>query len=175
MSSFEESNEVCTTCEFHENLHLLREIPFFSGISLETLKVFAYLAVRETFAPGEVILRQGEDDGQALYLVSGQARLLRITESGERIVRDYGEGDFLGGLALMGQMHRLFSLVALTKVNCLILHREKFSRVAEKFPDVYPKLIESIATRVRAWEAEFVSRHDHDCPQCFESIGVSLI
>ena len=49
MNSSMEKNEQGSSCEFKENLSILREIEFFSELSLETLKVLAYLCKREVY------------------------------------------------------------------------------------------------------------------------------
>ena len=76
MSSLE-TDKLTAGCELDQNLELLRQTYLFSGIPLETLKVFAYLCSREKFQEGEYLFRQGEDDGQAFYIISGHAVLER--------------------------------------------------------------------------------------------------
>ena len=115
MNSYTEKNEACQTCEFDDNLRILRETRFFSGLSLEALKVLAYLCTRETFKQDDYLFAQDDDDGRALYFVSGKAKLTHRHDSGEMDIRDFEKGDFLGGLVLMGHMRRLFSLKALTE------------------------------------------------------------
>ena len=77
MSWSAEKNESCPTCEFQNNLNILREIYFFSALPIDTLKVFAYLCTRENFKPGDFLFTQEDDDGQAFYLISGEAALIR--------------------------------------------------------------------------------------------------
>ena len=64
------------SCEFQDNLEILRQTYFFSSLPLETLKIFAYLCTRAKFKQGEHIFRQNEDDGRAFYIIDGKARLL---------------------------------------------------------------------------------------------------
>ena len=168
-------NEAYQASEFQENLEILRQIYFFSGLPLERLKVFAYMCTRETFKQGEYLFRQGDDDGQAFYIVSGKARLVHTDEGGEQMIRDYDTGEFLGGMVLLGNMHRLFSLKALTEVTCLILTREKFSTTIQQFPDLMPKLIKSVVERVSAWEGGFLVSRGEGCEVCGQKVGVSLV
>ena len=86
--SLSEKNKLSPSSEFQENLEILRQTYFFSGLPLETLKIFAYLCTREKFRQGEFIFRQDEDDGQAFYIINGKAGLER-RDNGETIqVRD---------------------------------------------------------------------------------------
>jgi CRP-like cAMP-binding protein len=167
--------EAHQSSELQENLGFLRQIYFFSGLPLESLKVFAYLCTRETFNQGEHLFRQGDDDGQAFYIISGKARLVRTDEGPEQIIRDYDTGEFLGGMVLLGNMDRLFSLKALTDVTCLILTREKFSATVQQFPDLMPRIIKSVVERISAWESGFLVSQGEGCEVCGQKIGVSLV
>jgi CRP/FNR family cyclic AMP-dependent transcriptional regulator len=169
-----ENNESCKSCEFDENLKILREIPFFSGLPLETLKVLAYLCTTETFKQGDYLFHQDDDDGQAFYFIQGKAELMRTGETEEERIREYAEGSFIGGLTLMGSLRRLFSLKALTDVTCLILTRDKFSRTMDQFPALMPKVIAAQITSIRSWEERFLMALDKNCPACKTKIGISL-
>jgi len=57
MSSLDESS-LSPSCEYQENLGILRQTYFFSGLPLESLKIFAYLCTREKFREGEFLFRQ---------------------------------------------------------------------------------------------------------------------
>jgi len=97
------TNKTTPSSEFQENLEILRQIYFFSGLPLETLKIFAYLCTREKFKQGEYIFRQNEDDGLAIYVVNGKARLEREDDGETAEVRDCEAGEFLGGVNLVGR------------------------------------------------------------------------
>jgi CRP-like cAMP-binding protein len=170
-----EKSEACLSCEFDDNLRILREIRFFSGLPLEALKVLAYLCTRETFKPTEHLFSQDDDDGRAFYFVSGKAKLVHRHDSGEMDIRDVEKGDFLGGLVLMGHMRRLFSLVALTDTTCIILTREKFTKLMAQFPELTPKIFKSLIDSLRIWEEHFLSDPDQCCEACRHKIGVSLL
>lgn len=174
MSSLETDRQA-TACELDQNLELLRRTYLFSGIPLETLKVFAYLCSREKFKEGEYLLRQGEDDGQAFYIISGQAVLEREEGGLIREIRQCREGEFLGGLSLLGSMQRLFSLKAVSETSCLILAREKFSRTLAQFHDLMPSLFKALVGGVGGWEKSFLSSRMENRDACLQQLGVSLL
>lgn len=173
--SLSDANSLAPSCEFTENLNLLRQIAFFSGMPLEPLKVFAYLCVRETFRPGDHLMRQDEDDGQAFHLLSGRVAVER--REGERTiaVRTIEAGAFVGGLALLSELPRLFSLRAETQTLCLVLGREKFAQAIRRFPDQIPRLFRAVAEAVSAWEASFLADRPATCDACLAHLGVSLL
>ena len=170
-----EKNNSTPSSEFQENLELLRQTYFFSGLPLETLKVFAYLCKREKFKEGEHIFRQDEDDGQALYIIDGRARLERKDNGEITNIRDCEIGEFIGGLTLLGNRHRLFSLRSVTDTTCLILNREKFLKTMEQFPDLMFKICNAVAQRIDTWEERFLADRADQCGECMHKLGVTLI
>ena len=175
MNLSSEKNEAIQSSEFQENLEILRQTYFFSSLPMEALKVFAYIGTRETYKQGEYLFRQGDDDGQAFYVISGTVSLVHTDGGDELIIRDYGAGEFLGGMALLGKMHRLFSLKAGTEVTCLIMSREKFKSTMQQFPDFMPRIIKSVVERISAWEERLLALRSEDCEACRQNIGISLV
>ena len=173
--SLSDTNNTTPTSEFQENLQILRQIYFFSGLPLETLKIFAYLCTREKFKQGEHIFRQNEDDGQAFYIIGGRARLERNDNGDTRKVRDCETGEFLGGLTLLGETRRLFSLKSVSDTTCLVLNREKFSKTMGQFPDLMMKICKAVAQSIDTWEKRFLTNQGDQCGECMEKLGVTLI
>jgi len=175
MNSNSGKNEHCATCEYEENLSILRQIDFFSGLPLETTKVFAYLCARERFKPDDFLFQQDEKDGRAFYIISGNTRLSHRLNGEEKHIRDYGEGEFVGRLSLMGNMRRLYNLKAVTDVVCLMISQEKFNKALQQFPDQLPKMIRVIVENIYKWEKRFLKERSGDCSDCTQKMGVSLV
>jgi CRP-like cAMP-binding protein len=148
---------------------------FFSVLSLEALKVFAYLFTREKFKPGDHLFHQDDNDGKAFYIISGRADVIREDERGETTFGQFGKGEFLGGLALLGDMRRLFSVRAQTDMMCLVMTREKFTKAIEQFPELVPRVMETMVKGVRFWEETLLLESGGLCDQCRRKVGVSLI
>jgi CRP-like cAMP-binding protein len=142
---------------------------------LEILKVFAYLCVRETFRENDYLFEQNEDDGAAYYILSGRTVLTYRDEQGEQIIREYEPGQFIGGLALLGTMHRLFSLKAVGKVACLLITREKFSKAVEQFPELVPRIFQTVVDRIHKWEKLTLVGQSENRKECNRIAGVSLL
>ena len=173
--SLSETNKSTPSSEFQENLEILRQIYFFSVLPLETLKIFAYLCTRENFKQGEYIFRQNEDDGQAFYIVEGKARLERENNGGTIKMRDCETGEFLGGLTLLGETGRLFSLKSVVDTTCLVISREKFAKTMEQFPDLMMKICKAVAQNIDTWENRFLTDQGDQCGKCMGRLGVTLI
>ena len=175
MNSSMEKNEDSLPTELKENMNLLREITFFSLIPLEALKVLAYLSTREIFNPGDLLFSQGDDDGQAFYFISGQADLIHKGESGEKVLRSLGEGDFTGSFALLSSLQRIFSLKATAKTTCLTLSRKKFRTTMEQFPSMSGKVIKAVIDSISSWDRRFLSAFEDGCDNCTQMVGISLL
>ena len=173
--SLSEINKTSPSSEFQENLEILRQIYFFSGLPLETLKIFAYLCTREKFKPGEYIFRQDEDDGQALYVIDGKAILERNDNEKTSEIRNCSSGEFMGGLTLLGEKRRLFSLKSVTDTTCLLLNREKFLKTMEQFPNLMFKICNAVAQSIDSWEERFLADRADRCGECMNRLGVTHI
>lgn len=170
-----DTNNASTTSELDQNLEFLRQTYLFAVVPLESLKVFAYLCTREKFKQGEYLIHQGEDDGQAFYVIEGQARLERESGGHVQTVREIEAGEFIGGMSLMGSMQRLYSIRAETDTTCLILNREKFARTMSKFQDLMPSFFKALVGQIDAWEKSFLSGRMDACRECLGQLGVSLL
>jgi len=162
-------------CEITDNIGILREVSFFAGLPLEVVKLFAYLCTRESFKTGDYLFRQGDDDGCAYFTLKGDVELQRRENDGEETLRRYPEATFFGSLSLMGPMPRLFSLRAATDLSCLVLTREKFTKIKDQFPDITPKIISTIVNRVLKWEKQVLKDLEGDLSGCQHVIGISLL
>ena len=175
MSSSTESSKTSAPSEFEGNLEVLRRMPFFAEMPMETVKVFAYLCTRESYKPDDILFHQGEDDAQAYHVLSGTVRVVLSTPDGEATVGEHGEGETFGVLTLVGSMPRLFTLKAVTEATCLQLTRERFTKTVEQFPDLMPRFLQSLVKNIHEWERKFLGEHGGECESCRRKAGVSLL
>jgi len=152
MDSSMEKNKSDASCEFQQNLEILRQIELFAGLPMETLKVFAYLCRRESYTAEDFVFREDDDDGQAVYIISGQLFLIHETDDGEETLRTYQPGDFIGGLSLLASGRRLFSLKAGKDTECMVMTREKFAKAIAQFPELVPRIFRSVVDSIRRWD-----------------------
>ncbi len=174
MNSSMVNHNTCQECELVRNLELLREIPYFSGLSMECLKLLAYLCIRETYAPGDMLFERDNDDARAHYLVSGKLEILRHNSDGPVVCRTLGPGSFLGAVALLGNLRRLFSARAVEETVCRVLAREKFANAMHRFPDQMPRYLQAVVNAIRTWEARQCAE-EVTCEVCLDKMGVTLL
>ena len=90
-------------------------------------------------------------------------------------VREYKSGEFIGGLTLLGETKRLYSLKSTTETTCLVLNREKFSKTMQQFPGLLAKICNAVAMSIDTWEERFLSNRGDQCGECLNQLGVTLI
>lgn len=175
MSSSTDQAENSQACAFSNNLDILRELPFFTGIPLDVMKVLAYLSSSESFREGDVICAQGESLENCYFVKCGQIEVVRQAEDGEASIAKHGEGFFFGGLALLSQASPLFTVRALKDTECLVISREKFCKTVERFPDILPRILQSVVNHIFKWEEKFLSAHGQECAaNGTRDLGLSL-
>ena len=142
-----------STAVANENLHStrltrdferLRQSPLFSGLHLDVVKLFAYLARHRIFQPGDLLIEQGEKADKAFIMSEGSVEVI-IMHKGEQLVLQRLENEhFFGELALLAQFDWFFSVKALSVTDALVIDRTSFQKVLEKFPTHKDGLIERV-------------------------------
>ena len=116
-----------------ERVIFLRKVPLFEALPPQGLEPIAAVAEEEDFSEGELLAVRG-DPGDTLYvIVAGQVRVVGADEQ-ELAVR--GPGDFIGEMAVISSKPRVASLVAMSDVRVLELHRPAFEAILRERPEI---------------------------------------
>lgn len=174
MSSSTDQREGRKACGFSDYLEILRELPVFNGVPLDVIKVLAYLAGVETFSAGEALCEQDDPMDRCFCLLCGEVDVVRHTGACEAALSRRGEGYFFGGLGLLASAKALYTVRAVTDVECLVLTKEKFGKTAERFPDILPKILSNVVEHVFRWEGAFLTAHADECVSRSGEMGLSL-
>ncbi|KAH7326284.1 camp-dependent protein kinase regulatory subunit [Stachybotrys elegans] len=105
----------------------LEEVPLLSTLTPYERSKIADALETQRFAPGSVIIREG-DVGTSFYLLeSGEADAYK-GDSNNKVLH-YTKGDFFGELALLNDAPRAASVVASTDVKVATLGKDAFQRL----------------------------------------------
>jgi CRP-like cAMP-binding protein len=131
-------------------LELLQNVPAFSRLDSDQLRLLAASIGAQSFERGEIIFHQGSI-GSILYIVvHGQVRIFTISEAGQELALTiFRDGDFLGELALLDGLPRSASAQAMRPTTTLILHRAAFLHTIEACPAIAAAVLEAMAARLR--------------------------
>jgi MFS family permease len=102
-------------------LELLRRVPFLAPLPAETLEPLAARLVPTPVPAGEAVFRRG-DHGDRFYVVGSGALEVQVDGRSEPL----GPGDFFGEIALIRDVPRTATVVALEDAELLALERDDF-------------------------------------------------
>jgi len=174
MSSSMEREAGTEDCCYNGFLEIMRGLPLFAGVPLEVSKVLAYLCQAGTFLPGEALVREGEHAEDFFHLTRGRVQVTRLAGGSSVPVRELAPGASFGGLSLVLGRKSLFSVSALEETSAMILTRGKFLKAVQRFPQVEPALLRSLAEHVLAWEERFLTRHPEEFASLGQDFGLTL-
>lgn len=111
--------------------------PLFSDFSTDELAAVIHGLDLCSFAPGDLVVSQGEP-GQSLFVVaSGTVKVwVRELEGRGRYVRSLGEGDFFGEVSLLTGRPRTATVTAATRADLLELGWSRVEEIVRDHPRV---------------------------------------
>ncbi len=169
MSSPRDPERVCeldakgkSRCQLDENLDILRKVQAFSNIPIERLKLYAYLSNRRYYRAGEFIFRQGDKDNLGYIVICGKAQVIRELKDHSILLNELVEGDFFGGLTLLSDVPRLFSVRVVKDLECLTIDRETFQKLFVQFPEAGIKVLDIMLRRIIRMEEKLLKANDQE-------------
>ncbi|HLL79448.1 MAG TPA: cyclic nucleotide-binding domain-containing protein [Ktedonobacteraceae bacterium] len=134
----------------------LGRVELFSSLDKKELQALAKACQERTYKAGTTIIKQG-DTGVGLYVISsGHVRILlaRSPDRAEEDLGTYGPGSVLGEMALLDDLPRSASVVAIEDVTALLLPIWEFRTVARSHPEIALKLLSVMSKRLRKVESK---------------------
>jgi len=128
---------------------LIEQVPFFKNASPEFLRDIIPRLDARIFAPGEVLVHEGDVGDEMYFLTKGQVEVLR----GDRAqpVATLREGAFFGELAILRDAPRAASVRALTDVEVYALRRDGVVELARTHSD-FNRYLQAAASQYAAAE-----------------------
>jgi len=141
-------------------LTILRRLPVFKNISLEMVKLYAYLSRKEQYKKGDVILRQGTPSDRLRLIVQGDVSITHTVGDREILLQKLSADSFnyFGELALITEFDWFFSAYAWSDVSILSISRESFGKVIERYPETF---INTVAEIVKLRIDRFTHQTDY--------------
>ena len=112
---------------------LLQKVFMFRNLDEENMEVVLDALEVRDFAPGQAVIRQG-DDGHELFVV-GEGQLACSKrfpgKTEDTFLKHYGPGELFGELALLYNAPRAASIAAVGRANLFSLDRECFNHIVK--------------------------------------------
>jgi CRP-like cAMP-binding protein len=109
----------------------LLELPYFDGISVDDLVALVELMQPRQFAPGSVIMREGDMAPASLYIAtSGRVLISKgAGTGGERKLAEFDSPTLFGEIELFCQIPAVATATAANTVACFALDRATFDHL----------------------------------------------
>lgn len=146
MNSPEQSPDLTTINQLTETQAFLHRCSIFSGAPAGVVSLFAYLAKKEKYQKGQMILTEGNRCDRFLFILSGKVEIFQ-NHAGRRFHLQLLSGDainYFGELALLAEFDWFFSARAWRDAELLSISREAFGKVMERFPESYQSMVQKI-------------------------------
>lgn len=108
----------------------LKSVPILSRLLLYDKECLCDAITLERFSEGEVIIQEGDQNPQKMYIIyKGEALAFKLIEGEQVQVYQFGETDYFGELSLMRNSSRSASVVAKTDLELLAIDKLTFRRL----------------------------------------------
>ena len=132
------------------SVELLQHVPLFAELEPRELGRLSGSFKERTFEPGESVVAEGEHVSRFFVIESGEAVVKVHGEERGRL----GPGDYFGDIAMIDQGDRTASIEAESELKCYSLTFWDFRPLVESDARIAWPLLQAMAKRLRAAEAE---------------------
>ncbi|SOC43299.1 hypothetical protein SAMN05892877_11129 [Rhizobium subbaraonis] len=134
-----------------DDIRLFAQVPLFSGLSEDKLRLIAFGAERRRLVEGQTLFREGTSADCGFVVATGSFRLYSTARDGS--VKDEGTagtGTLLSELAMISVVERKFTATAVEDSDVIRINRPLFRRMLEEYPDVAMMVQERIRANLEA-------------------------
>jgi CRP-like cAMP-binding protein len=145
-----------------ETTQMLASLPLFAGLTKRQLGAVSKAVDHASFEPGTELLTELKEVQRLIIIRSGTAAITRrgavagdrggLQAGTSRRLGTVGPGDVVGELSLIDGHVASASVVAETPIDAVLLYRTRFNSLLAATPELYPRLLVGMATRIRAMD-----------------------
>lgn len=142
---------------------VLSPMPLFAALTAEQRKRLIEKGSEQTFAPGQVVVRQDEPGGMAYAIISGRVRVLESVPDSpvEMFLGELGPGEIFGELGVLRERPRSAGVVTLERTRCLAIPVSDFLQMLQASKEMSMALLRVLAGRL--YDADrLLARHAPD-------------
>ncbi|HJZ50036.1 MAG TPA: DUF1003 domain-containing protein [Roseiflexaceae bacterium] len=132
-----------------EDIGALKYVPLFSFMDDQEIGDIRSMMVMNTYAPGQVIMREGERGTHFYVVARGRVQFaVHDASSHELVVDEVGQGGFFGELSMLTGEPRSVRVKALEQVTTLALEHADFFRFLEQHPQAAIDVLRTLGHRL---------------------------
>ncbi len=125
----------------------LRNVDFLRSLTDEQVDTLAESARERPYAPGELIIRQG-DEGDELFIVQRGEVVVSLGAESEAVeIARLRSGSFFGEMSLMTGQPRMASVRTVRETQVLVVSKNSFQKILEGSPELAERISDVLASR----------------------------
>jgi CRP-like cAMP-binding protein len=145
----------------------LGRVPLFALLQEEELERLAEQTEEHRIDAGTVIIREGDLDRRMFTIVSGRASVvIGLGTPRERTLVEMGPCSYFGEMALIDDLVRSASVLALEETRLLSLQADTLLDAIGSYPSLAMELLQTMSRRVRALEKSLMNTLGGVLPIC---------
>jgi len=124
------------------------------AVIIQKLRKRHSLFVFETYDPGEVIFRQGDDGDCAYFVREGAVEVVQYADGNENVVAKLAHGEMFGEMALVNSAPRNATVRAVSKTTLALLGKQNFMTMLNLMPHTQEDVMKTVKDRVMSHPME---------------------
>lgn len=136
---------------FEENVssasEYLTNVPIFAPLSEEEIQKLAEASTRRVFAPGEAIVRKGQEGGSMYVIIRGSVSVQLPGPQGPTTINMLRTNDFFGEMSLLTGEPRTANVVASEETDVLQIRKTAIKPIFEANPELLSSISDIVEER----------------------------
>lgn len=125
--------------------HLIAEIPIFNELNSGDTDILREYLFPKILAIGDIVCKEGQHGNFMSFVANGELEVIKQKEGKEVVISSINEGGTLGEMSLIDGLTRSATTRASKPSTILILRRDDFNNLIEKYPVVGIKILKGVA------------------------------
>ncbi len=132
----------------HTRVQILQEMPIFGGVKESTIKALLEGARINELTRGDTVFQEGELDTSIYVIEIGRVSVFRHWEGENYKLRELGEGDCFGEMALMDFKPRSATVIADTDCSLIQISAAQLGALYGTDPEQYTLILMNLGREV---------------------------
>lgn len=131
------------------DIEIVRKLDLFESLDNRIIKKIAKRCVTRNYPRGEAVITQGQTGLGVFFITSGKVKVEIDKGEGPVAIAELGTNEFFGDLAIIDNEPRSASVIALEPLECLLLTRDTFVKLMNRYPEIPIEVAKVLAARLR--------------------------
>jgi CRP/FNR family cyclic AMP-dependent transcriptional regulator len=137
----------------NDKVEFLANIPLFSLMGKQDIRGIAGRTTEMSFGRSDVIIKEGDIDNRLFMVIQGKVEVVKnMGKNHEKWIRTLVPCSYFGEMALIDDLVRSASVVAVEETKTLVLDRWNLHQEIKRFPSIAMELLRMLSRRIRANE-----------------------